>query len=205
MRRSLPLGLFVPGNTLLHRLPAGWKLVALVLIGVAVVAARGPWWPTAAFAISLAVAVGWVRMGARALVRTLRPIVVVMGVATVFQWWARGWPTAVEVLMTVLAMVVFSAVLTATTATDELLDAVVRGLQPFRRVGVNPDAVALAISLMLTAIPAIFAIFGDSLDAARARGLSRDPRATLAPTAIRVVAHAQATGDALAARGLGDD
>jgi biotin transport system permease protein len=44
----------------------------------------------------------------------------------------------------------------------------------------------------------------ESRDAARARGLDRDPRALVIPAAVRMVGHARATGDALAARGLGD-
>ena len=46
---------------------------------------------------------------------------------------------------------------------------------------------------------------GATRDAARARGLERNPRAYLTPLVIRVVAHARATGDALHARGIGDD
>ena len=45
----------------------------------------------------------------------------------------------------------------------------------------------------------------ETRDAARARGLERNPRAVLVPAAVRMVAHARATGDALAARGLGED
>ena len=41
----------------------------------------------------------------------------------------------------------------------------------------------------------------ETRDAARARGLERNPRAVLIPAAVRMVAHARATGDALAARG----
>ena len=88
---------------------------------------------------------------------------------------------------------------------DELLDAIVRGLGPFRRLGVNPEKVALAFSLMLGAIPAIFQIFHETREAAKARGLERSPRANLSPMAIRVVAHGLDTGAALHARGIGDD
>jgi len=44
----------------------------------------------------------------------------------------------------------------------------------------------------------------ESRDAARARGLDRDPRAVVVPAAVRAVGHARRTGEALAARGLGD-
>ena len=55
------------------------------------------------------------------------------------------------------------------------------------------------------AVPMTLDLANQSRDAARARGLERSPRARLTPVAIRVVAHARATGDALHARGIGDD
>ena len=41
--------------------------------------------------------------------------------------------------------------------------------------------------------------------AARARGLDRNLRAYATPLVLRMVAHARHTGEALQARGLGDD
>ena len=65
--------------------------------------------------------------------------------------------------------------------------------------------VALAFSLMIRSIPLILELAAETRDAARARGLERSPRAYLTPLVLRVVAHARATGDALHARGLGDE
>lgn len=201
--RAVSLGVHHPGTSPLHRVPAGPKLGLLVGYGIVVVALQGPWWPVGALGISLLLALS-ARVPARDLWRGLRPMIVIVAVLAGFQAWQRGWPAAVEVAATVLALVVAASTFTATTPTDRLLDAVVRGLGPFRRVGVNPEKVALAFSLMIAAIPRIADIAADTRDAARARGLERSPRAYLTPLAIRTVAHAQATGDALAARGLGD-
>ena len=201
--RAVSLGVHHPGTSPLHRVPAGPKLGLLVGYGIVVVALQGPWWPVGALGISLLLALS-ARVPARDLWRGLRPMIVIVAVLAGFQAWQCGWPAAVEVAATVLALVVAASTFTATTPTDRLLDAIVRGLGPFRRVGVNPEKVALAFSLMIAAIPAIADIAADTRDAARARGLERSPRAYLTPLAIRTVAHAQATGDALAARGLGD-
>lgn len=204
MRRSLGLGLFVPGDTVLHRLPPGPKLLGLFVLSIVVVAASGPWLPVGVFVVAVAVAL-YVGIPRRTLVATLRPLALIMLVAVGFQWWTKGWEAALEVFATVLALVVAASILTATTATDEMLDAIVRWLGPFRRFGVNPEVVALSFSLVMTSIPTLFTIFAETRDAAVARGLGRSPRATLTPTAIRVVAHAYATGDALHARGILDD
>ena len=88
---------------------------------------------------------------------------------------------------------------------NAMLDAVVRWIQPFRRFGVDPERVALTLGLAIQALPGTIAIALETRDAARARGLERRPRAYLSPFVVRVVARAQETGDALAARGLGDD
>lgn len=202
--RAVSLGVHRPGTSVLHRIPAGPKLGLLLAYGIAVVALRGPWPAVAAFGFSLLLALV-ARVPLRDLWRGVRPMLVIVAVLAAFQAWQRGWPVAVEVGATVLALVVAATTFTATTPTDRLLDAIVRGLGPFRRFGVRPEKVALAFSLMMAAIPRIADIAGETRDAARARGLERSPRAYLTPLAIRTVAHAQATGDALHARGLGDD
>ena len=97
--------------------------------------------------------------------------------------------------------------LTATTRIDDLIDAVVAGARVLRRIPglgrhIDPDVVALTIALMLRTIPALFTTAGEVQDAARARGLERSPRALVVPIALRTVARAQSTGEALHARGI---
>ncbi|HWS57966.1 MAG TPA: energy-coupling factor transporter transmembrane component T, partial [Actinotalea sp.] len=93
---------------------------------------------------------------------------------------------------------------TTTTPTDVLLDLLSRAARPLRRVGLEPETFALAVALMLRAIPALGAMFTEVRDAARARGLEGSARAQLVPFAVRAVARARLTGEALAARGIGD-
>jgi len=198
------LGLYRPGTTLLHRLRAGTKLVALFLAGIVVVAVRGP--VSGVLALTVAVAlVRWSGMGLRVLLRTLRGILVVAALLAAYQAWQQGWPRAVESVTDLVALVLLATVLTVTTPIDEVLDAVTVALGPFRRLGVDPGRAALAFSLMIRAVPTTIEIADRTRDAAVARGLQRDPRARLVPLVIRVVAEARATGDALHARGIGDD
>lgn len=202
--KAVSLGVHHPGTTALHRIPAGPKLGLLFAYGLVVVALQGPWPPTAALGVSVLLAAS-ARVPLRDLWRGLRPMLLIAAVLSGFQAWQRGWPVAVEIAATILALVVAATTFTATTPTDRLLDAIVRGLEPFRRFGVNPEKVALTFSLMIAAIPRIADLAAETRDAARARGLERSPRAYLIPLTIRTVAHAHATGDALAARGLGDE
>jgi biotin transport system permease protein len=86
-----------------------------------------------------------------------------------------------------------------------MLDTITWALGPLRRLGAKPERVALAFSLVIRAIPTILGVARETQSAARARGLERDPRARLMPLVLRTVAHAQLTGEALSARGAGED
>lgn len=197
------LGAYRPGHTWLHRLPAGAKLSGLLVVGIVTVVARGPMVALVGLSVALVVIVS---SGARwrTTLSGLGGLAVVMVMLGGFHVWQNGWPRAIEVVADLLSLVLLATAVTVTTPVDEILDAVVRGLGPLRRIGVDPEMVGLAFSLMLRAIPQTMAVAEETRDAARARGLERDPRARLTPLVIRTVAQARATGDALHARGVGD-
>lgn len=198
------LGAYRPGDSPLHRLGAGTKLLGLLLAGVGLTVVHGWWTGLVALAVAVAVlASTGARLGLTA--RALRGLVVMALLLGAWHAWQNGWPRAVEVVGDLLALVLLATALTVSTPVQEILDAVTRALQPLRRFGVDPEQVALAFSLMLRAIPLTMDIAEETRDAAVARGLQRDPRARLTPLVVRVVAHAHATGDALHARGIGDD
>lgn len=203
MRGQL-LGNHRPGTTWLHRASAGAKLLGLLLAGLLVVAIRGPVSAVLVLAVALGL-VAWSGHGLRGTLGALRAIALVAVLLGAWQVWQNGWPRAVESVGDLVTLVLLATVLTLTTPIDEVLDAITRALGPLRRVGVRPDAVALAFSLAIRAIPTTIAIAEETRDAALARGLERDPRARLTPLVIRVVSHARATGDALQARGIGDE
>lgn len=198
------VGNYRPGATLVHRIPAGPKLGLLALFSIATVIVPGMWTALGFLAAAIGLA-AWVRMPLRSTARALRPLLFVIMLVTAFQVWQRGWPTAIHVVAGLLAVIIAALAFTASTSIDSMLDAIVRGLGPFRRIGVNPERVALAFSLMIRAIPGIVEIAHETRVAAKARGLERNPRALLTPMVIRTVAHAYETGAALHARGIGDD
>ena len=198
-----PVGLYRPGDTPLHAAPVGPKLALLAALGVAVVIVRGPWLALAALGLALGAGVV-ARLPWRATATGLAPVALTAVVLGGYQTWQRGPALGVEVAADLLSVVVAATVVTATTPVDALLDLLVGALRPLRRVGVDPQAVALAVALMLRTVPALGRLFAEVRDAARARGLERSPRAVLVPFAVRTVGRARATGEALAARGLGD-
>lgn len=210
---SVLIGAHRPADTVLHRLPASAKLVSLLVAGPLVAIVRG--WQSSLLALGVAVAlVALSRMPGRDLVRAVRGLLILVILLGGWLTHQEGWPRAVETVGDLVALVLLATVVTTTTRVDAILDVVERALEPASRLvrrtsgdrlRIDPGRVALAFSLVLRTIPATIGLAEETRDAARARGLERDVRARLTPFAIRVVADAQATGEALHARGVGDD
>jgi biotin transport system permease protein len=197
------VGAYVPRNTVVHRLWPGAKLAALAAYSLTVVLTRSM--PLSFVFLGVALAAALIaRVPLRALARTARAVLVIAAVASAFQWWWYGRDKAVETFVDLLALALMAVVVSTSTPVNAMLDTFVRALRPFRHLGVNPERVALTISLAIGALPGTVALALETRDAAHARGLGRHPRAFLTPFVIRVVAQAHETGDALQARGLGD-
>jgi biotin transport system permease protein len=203
MSNPLLVGVYQPGHSLLHRAPVGLKLGTLALFSLAVVLVRSM--PASfAFLVLAAVLALVARIDLVHLVRALRSLVLFAAVFAALQWLLYGPARATETLVDLTALALAAVVVSATTPVNTMLDAFIRWITPLRRIGVNPDRVALTVGLAIQALPGTLALAVETRDAARARGL-RHPRAFLTPFVIRVVARAHETGDALHARGIGDD
>lgn len=203
MSPSYLFGVYQPGRSLLHRLPVGAKVGGLAGYSLAVVLVRSmpASWVFLAVACLLALVA---RIDLRLLARSLRPVLVMAAVFAAVQWLLYGPVRATETLVDLLALALAAIVVSTTTPVNAMLDAFIRWIGPLRRIGVDPDRVALTVGLAIQALPGTVALALETRDAARARGL-RHPRAYLTPFVIRVVARAHETGDALHARGIGDD
>jgi biotin transport system permease protein len=199
----MPLGVYRPGTTVLHRLPVGAKLGGLIVLSVLIVALHGVPTSLAAFALALLLAL-LARLDLAATWRSLRMVMIVALVAAALQWWWTSGARAIETLVDLVSLGILALVLSTTTASTAMIDAIVRWISPLRRVGVDPDRVALTIGLSIQSLPAALQLATETRDAARARGL-HTPRAWLTPFVIRIVARAHETGAALQARGIGDD
>ena len=201
---SSPLGEYITRRSPLHRLRPGTKLLGLFLFGALTVAFRSV--PVGIVALVIGVALALLSgMRAKDLLRVGRRFAIVGVLLFAFQAWQRGWEHGFAVVATLFALLLAASALTASTAADELIDTIVWLLGPLRRFGVRPEQIALAFSLTIRSIPIVLAQARETRDAAKARGLERSPRAYLIPFVLRVVAHAQLTGEALQARGFGDD
>jgi biotin transport system permease protein len=199
-----PLGLYEPGSGPLHRAPAGPKLVALLVL-VTVTVLLGS--PVALAVLAGLVAVGYAveRVPGRRLGQLLRTLVPVLVVVVAVQAWLLGWNAAAVAGLRLAVALGAATLFTLTTRVEAVVTAVERGLGPLRRVGVQPDRVGLAVGLTVAAIAALSSIAGEVREAARARGADRSVVAFAVPFLVRTLRHADELGEALAARGVGDD
>lgn len=213
MRRGLAarpplLGLAEPGTSWLHRARPGVKLAALAAVGtgVGVLRITAPGVAAAAALTLLLVVLGLLahhcRLRRGLLGAQVRRVWWILAALAVVQWWINGPGAAATVVTGLVACLWAATLLTATTPVPDLLETVVGALRPLRRVGLDPERLGFAFALTLSSIPVVGRLLAESREAAAARGLGGDPRALLVPTVVRTVAHAEALGEALAARGL---
>lgn len=198
------LGIYVPGTGIWHRLSVGWKYLVFLVLLIAAMASPGPAVSAAILLITLLL-VASTRAPARLAFGLPWGIVVLFAVLFGYQALMGRWETGVTVVVTMAVALYASRLILLTTPMPVLVDALVAVARPFRRLGLDPERFGLAIAVMLRSIPFIAGAFAAVRDAARARGLERNPVALVTPVVIQTVAYARTTGDALLARGLGED
>jgi biotin transport system permease protein len=191
------------GTSLLHRAGAGAKLFGLLVFSTVLVARQSPV-TVLAGVVLVAGLYAVAGFGARTLISQVWPLRWVVLLLLPFQWWTAGWQMAISVVGTLVVAVTGAALISLTTRVTDLLDVIARVLQPARRIGVDPDRVALLLALTIRAVPVIAATLNEARDARRARGLERSARALVTPVVLRTIRHADRVGDALAARGVDD-
>lgn len=185
------ISLYVPGAGPLHRCPATVKVLALAALSLGLALAPVSMWTiAAAVAIAgsaIALAALHPRIIAKDLLRTL-PFVVFIGGTL---WFFQDGLAAGTAGARILAIFTLASVLSRTTRVSAMMEA-----WPFRL----SERLALAMSLLMTMIPALTTIGSDVRDAQRSRGLRPSLRRWLMPFLILSLRHADEVDDALRAR-----
>ncbi|MEO7126288.1 MAG: energy-coupling factor transporter transmembrane protein EcfT [Nakamurella sp.] len=197
------LGLYHPGSTAVHRMSAGSKLAAMLIAVVAIVLLR-QWWQLAIAAGVVALCYAAARIPARVAWTQLRPLKYFIPVLVVLQLWLANWQTAVQICGTIVLAVSIAALVTLTTRVTAMLDALSTVLGPLRRVGVDPERIALLLAVTIRCIPLVAGIVTTVTEARKARGLGFSVVALGAPVVIRSLRAADTLGEALIARGADD-
>ncbi|XVQ06642.1 energy-coupling factor transporter transmembrane component T family protein [Spirillospora sp. CA-255316] len=195
------VGVYVPGDTLLHRLPAGAKLLALLVVITATLFIRDPAVALAATALAcLAYPAG--RVGLVHLARTARGLLPFLALILVFQVVTAGWRTALVLAAQLFIAVALAGLVTLTTRVAEMLELFERLARPLRVFGVRPERVALVLALAIRSVPMALTAWQSARDAYVARGLTRRPHQVVVPVIVSLIRSAEAIGEAISARGM---
>lgn len=198
------LGVYQPGTSPVHRLPAGVKMAALIALIVSMaVLVRRPCHLVVPAAVLLATA-ACARVRPRALLRQIRPMLWMLVVIAAFQLVLTDWRRTLVVCGVLLFSVVAAALVTLSTRVSDMLDLTTRVIGPLRRFGVDPDRVGLVFAMTIRSIPLLGELVAAVTEARRARGVGFSLRALAVPVVVGALRRADALGDALIARGLDD-
>lgn len=201
------LTLYRPGGGILHRLPAGVKLVGIAALVLAVSLLPSTLWAAGAALALVAVVfaaagLGDGMLGLRVLgtqLWALRWVVVLMlGGQLIF----LGPVPAAANTGRVVAALLLAGLLALTTRVTALLHAIERGLGPLAFVRLDPARIALMLTIALSTLPVMGRIARDVREAQRARGARPSLRRFAVPYLVMSLKHADELGDALAARGV---
>lgn len=198
------VGLYVPGAGPLYRIPAGAKILTLLMVGVALAVAADHWVAVGALAASLLLypVVGLAPRRALGVLRALWPFLLAM---SLFQVLFGEWQTALRLCAQLATLVLLANLVTLTTRVREMLDLFEWMVRPLRYVGANPDRIALVLALTIRSIPMVASAWQSAREGYRARGLSGRPHLLVVPVIVQLLRMADATGEALVARGIDED
>jgi biotin transport system permease protein len=196
------LTLYRPGDGLLHRMPAGPKLLVVLVLVLAVSLLPSAWWAAGVAAAVPLIAYPVAGLGLRELGRQVVAVRWLIVVTLVCQLLFLGVEAAVANTARVTAAVVLAGLLVLTTRVTDLLDAVERGLGPLRRLRLDPQRAALLLTVTLGTVPVLARLAGEVREAQRARGGRASLRTFAVPYLVLALKHADQLGDALSARGV---
>lgn len=184
-------------------MPAGPKMLLMLLTVVGVLLLRRPW-QLAVAALVVALLYAWARIPWRVALAQLWPLRWMILLVAAFQLWLADWRAAVAVCGGLLVTVAVAALVTLTTRVTAMLDLCVRLLGPLRRFRVDPDRVGLVLALTIRCVPLLVTVIDEVNQARRARGLGFSLVALISPAIVRALRSADAMGEALIARGADD-
>ncbi len=197
------LGLYRPGTSPLHRLPAWVKLVALVVLGAGAVFLTY-WWLVVGLLAVVAGLYALAGFGPATMGKQVRPMLFFLVFTAAYHLWTADWRRAVVVTGTLTALVLMAALVTLTTRTSRLIDVIVAAAGPLRRFGVDPERVGLMLTMGIRCVPLVAELAGQVREAQLARSNATSVRAFAVPLVVRTLRRADAMGEALVARGVDD-
>ncbi len=189
MLKDVTLGQYFPGDSIIHRLDPRVKIVWLVGYIVALFLAKG-WGGYALMAAFLVTATAGARIGARAMLKGMKPLVFIVAFTGIInllygtgeplvEFWIftitlDGIKNAIFMVLRILLLVCGTFLLTYTTSPLQLTDGLERLLNPLKKIKVPVHELSMMMSIALRFIPTLIEETDKIMSAQRARGASFD-------------------------------
>lgn len=191
----------VSRNSWLHRWPAGLKLLILVVMATGFVLVPNPW---VLIVSALAMFFVWLSAVGRIDWHSWKKAVwlaVTIAVLVAYVAFFNGTDQAIVVLFRLLAMLLASLAVVASTPISAMMEALEQALAPLGRRGwIDPQKVALAFGLSVRMVPVLIEQWQEIREAQVARGASAWPHALLVPMLARTIRRADEIAEAIDVR-----
>ncbi len=194
--------LYVEGNTVLHRLPAGLKLGSLIAFSIAVFVSGSLAFLGALLVLAASLYFALPMRPRQAFAR-LVPIGAAILLVGGFNLIFSPWQVAAVSVLRLSALMFLAAAITAATPVPAFIDTVTRFAMPLERAGLLRAAdIGLAVGLVIRFVPDILQRYHAIHDAHRARGIRFRPSGAIVPLIILTLRDADSIADAIDARGI---
>ncbi|MGM0652071.1 MAG: energy-coupling factor transporter transmembrane component T family protein, partial [Bacillota bacterium] len=169
MSRSITLGQYYPGNSIIHRLNPRSKILSLVLVLILLFGLNT--YGALLSLLAVAVLLIWnTNVPFRYFIRGLRPILYIVIFAMVIYFFftsggvvllrigfitveSRGVQEGLFIILRLITLVLFSLLLTLTTTPLALTHGIGYFLRPFRYIGLPTEEIAMIMAIALRFIP----------------------------------------------------
>lgn len=186
MLKDITLGQYFPGTTLAHKLDPRTKILMVVLYIIALFCAKGIL-TYGIMALCLAVCVRISKVGLKALVRGLKPVLFIIiftgilnlfftpGDHYIFEWGFlhisdAGIRNAIFMVVRIMLLIMGTFLMTYTTSPISLTDGLERLLNGLKRFRVPVHELAMMMSIALRFIPTLIEETDKIMSAQKARG-----------------------------------
>ncbi|TVR10127.1 MAG: energy-coupling factor transporter transmembrane protein EcfT [Salinarimonadaceae bacterium] len=194
------LGIYHDARSPVHRLPAGAKILVLI-VGAALILSESDWSRLAIAGVSVASAFALARIPAGVAVAQIRPALWILGAIFLFHALIGEWRLGALITVRFVIVLALASLVTLTTRVSDMMAAIERALGPLRPLGVKPATVALCLSMAIRFVPVLSNEAAAVREAQRARGLERSLTALASPLILRALRMADSVAEALHARG----
>lgn len=192
------ISLYHKADTIIHRVPAGAKLIALVALSSFLFFFDNVWLALGAGAVVLLLYL-FAKIPPKTAFDQIRPVMYLLILFFFAQGFFVGWDVAFLIVARFAALILGAGLITLTTLTSDMVAAIETGLRPFSR-WVSVEKISLAISLAIRFIPVIASLTAEVREAQKVRGLESNIFAIAMPVIIRTLKMATQIAEALDAR-----